>query len=1061
MLSLFFNNRRLLLLAIALITVTGLSSIHVLPRLEDPTLRQRAAKINTVFPGASAARVESLVTEKLEDELKEIEEIRVIRSASRKELSTITLELHDHVYDVDNVWSRVRDKLNDAQPQLEPGTTQPQFEEMHFKAYALLVALKWDRDEPVNYAILRRQAEELESRLRGLFGTDVVDTFGAPEEEVLVRIDTGKLVALGLTIDEVADSLRSSDAKVSAGGLKSEQSESIVELNSNFESISQIAQTPIKLDDNNRLIRLLDVARVEKDIARPFSTPAIIDGRDSIVLGCLIQPDLRIDVWNRDAEKKLEQFRSELPDGIVMDKLLQQNQFVMTRLITLLVNLLISAAAVTLVIMFMMGWRSAIVVGTALPLAGLMVLGGLRLMEIPLHQMSVTGLIIALGLLIDNAIVVVDETRSRLRQGLSASESIAQAVKHLAVPLFGSTFTTALAFAPLALMPGPAGEFVGSIGISVILAVTSSLFLSLTIIPALLGIFENSELLQRADRWWQSGVGSQRIYEVYRTTLRKLFAVPVIGLAIGIAFPLIGFIQARNLPEQFFPSSDRTQFLINLTMPGQSSSAETRRISEQVRELALEHPSVTRVDWFLGQSAPAFYYNMLPLRSGVPNYGQAFVEIDPHENVVEVIRELQVKLDSQITIGHLHVKQFEQGPPVDAPILIRIFGNDFRELRETGEEVRRMIADVPDVVYSLSDVSNTSTKQLLEVDEDEARRLGLSNTQIARQVESALDGILGGSMLEDTEELPVRIRWNDIKRGDLRELKSLELLTQTGNPQNPVQRVPISVVGQWKTVPNDAIIEHINGHRMNEIQVTVKAGVLASAVLNEFKNRFENSEVQIPAGVKIDFAGESAERNRAVANLMASAGVLMVLMVAGLVLSFQSFRIAGLIGVIASLSVGVGLAALWWWGYSFGFMAIVGIMGLVGVAINDSIVVLAAIRSDEKAREGDPEATSEVVFHSTRHVLSTTLTTIAGFSPLIIRGGGFWPPLAIAIAGGVAGATILALYFAPAAHILLMRKRKKTVRQQEPMKVPQSETTDEVETTVAPDAAASVAGQTS
>ncbi len=1022
--SLFFRNSRLLTLAICLIIVSGLAAVHTLPRLEDPQLAKRAGKILTRFPGASAERVESLVTEKIEQELKEIEEIRVIRSGSRKELSTITMELHDHISDVDEVWSRIRDKLNDVEPQLPPGASKPQFEDLHFKAYALLVALSWDRDEPVNYSILRRQAEELEQRFRRVFGTDIVDTFGAPSEEILVQVDADKLLSLNVTIEQVAQLLQSSDAKVSAGGLRSATSEAVVELKSEFKSLADVGITPIKLDRQNRLVRLSDVAEITKGIQQPFNNVVLINGQPAIVLGCMIQPEMRIDRWNAQAIKVFDGFRQELPSGISATIRLEQNRFVMLRLETLLQNLALGAVAVTLVIFVMMGWRSAIVVGLALPLSMMMVLSGLRLLGIPLHQMSVTGLIIALGLLIDNAIVVVDETRANLRKGMAAAIAIQSSVRYLAIPLFGSTFTTALAFAPLALMPGPAGEFVGAIGMSVILAVASSLFISLTIIPSLLGRIENSKNLQRASHWWQSGIGGVRIYSAYRATLDMIFARPLIGLALGLILPIIGFAMARHLPEQFFPASDRNQFQISLIMSSQSSIEDTRRVAERIREIALELDEIERVDWFLGQSAPAFYYNMLPLRTGVPSYAQAFVETRIGVDVPELINRLQKTLDRETGEAQVLVKQLEQGPPVDAPILLRIYGNDFVKLRELGDQVRAIIANVPNVVMNVSDMSSTARKVQLVIDEDKARQVGLTHLEIARQTAAAMDGLVGGSVLEDTEELPIRIRWSVARRSDSTELNSIEIITSAVQGR-PAQRIPLAAIAkEIRVIPDDSTIERMDGQRMNEIQVSVTAGILASQVLHEIQQRVNDSEIEIPPSYAIDFAGESAERNRAVDNLMASAGILVVLMLAILVLSFQSFRIAGLISVVAALSVGVGLSAIWLYGYSIGFMAIVGIMGLVGVAINDSIVVLAAIRADAAARRGERDAISRVVFRASRHVLSTTLTTIAGFSPLLIRGGGFWPPLAIAIAGGVAGATILALYFVPAAYILIMSRRR-------------------------------------
>lgn len=1024
--NLFFRNRRLLALTVLLIMVAGLSSFFILPRLEDPELRKRAAIITTRFPGANAERVESLVTEKIEKALEEIDELRLVRSNSRNEFSTITMELEDFVAGpVDEIWSRVRDKVSDVTPLLPPEAETPVFENMPFKAYAMLVAVKWTHESDTNFTILRRKAEQLEDKIRNLYGTEEVDLFGEPEEEISIEIDHTKLSSLSLTPADVAAAIKRSDAKISAGGLRSSTNEMVVEVDSEFESLQTIMETPLRSDESGGIIRLSDIGQLTKGIRTPASSKAIVDNRDAIVIGAFVQSHLRIDQWNIRAEKVLDEYEANLPSGIELDRMFMQTHYVNARFSTLLNNLGLGAVAVIVVILVMMGWRSAIAVGMALPFAGALVLAGLRYFEVPMHQMSVTGLIIALGLLIDNAIVIVDETRNRIREGLTPAEAIAKSVRHLAVPLFGSTFTTALAFAPLILMPGPAGEFVGAIGLSVILAVAGSLFVSLTIIPSIFGIMAKSEpSSESADAWWDSGIGSSWLYESYRRTLNFVFRHPVIAILFGLFIPVVGFIQASNLPEQFFPPSDRDQIKMTLVMPAQASIEQTALAAKAARELALKHPQVKRIDWFIGESSPAFYYNMLPLRSNQPNYAQAFVQLKSDENVFQVVNELQQQIEREVTQATVLVQQLEQGPPVDAPILLRVFGHDLVALREVGEELRLQMSLVEGVVVSQSETSNVNAKYLLDVDQESARLTGLTHDSIARQLSSALDGLVGGSMLEGTEELPVRIKLTGDQRTDPEQLASLDMISGSGQGLANARRIPVSAIGKWKLVPNDATIERLNGVRFNEVQVNVTAGTLPSVVLDRFKERLAKSNFKLPPGCKLDIAGESAERDRAVGHLLGSAGILMVLMAAGLVLSFQSFRIAGQIAVVAVLSVGIGIAALWFFGKPFGFTAIVGIMGLVGVAINDSIVVLAALQENPDARRGNSKAIAQVVFHSTRHVLSTTLTTIAGFLPLIFSGGGFWPPLAIAIAGGVTGATILALYFVPATYMIMMRFKK-------------------------------------
>ncbi|QDS97364.1 efflux RND transporter permease subunit [Adhaeretor mobilis] len=1037
--SLFFDNNRLLVLMIALIAVAGLSSYYVLPRMEDPVLSQRAAIINTQFPGASAERVEALITEKLETELQEIEEVKELRSSSASGISTITIELKDSVYAVDEVWSRVRDKIDDATPLLPIGASDPDFDLLEVTAYASIVALVWDLSEEPSYAILRRQAEALEDQLRAINGTREVDTFGDPQEEIVVEIRQDELATLGLTVNQVAQLISASDAKVSAGLLRSEDRNLVLEVDAEIDSVERVRSLPIALggqsagnQSSGRFVALGDIAEVSKAFAQPQRSLAIVDGKPAVALGTLVKAERRVDHWTDSLQETLADFESQLPSGVRLKVLFEQNQYVETRLATLLGNLLIGATAVILVVWFMMGWRSALVVGAALPLASLMVLAGMRLMGLPMHQMSITGLIIALGLLIDNAIVMVDEVRERITSGEQPRHAVSASVKHLAVPLLGSTVTTALSFAPIALMPGPAGEFVGSIATSVILAVFSSFLLAMTVTPSLIALMSGTvdtttEEPKSHRHWWSSGFSNKWLTNWYCRFLHGVFHRPLIGIALGVALPIAGFISASTLTDQFFPPADRNQFQIQLTLPSQSSIGYTKKTALAARDMLLEHPRVLDIEWFVGESAPPFYYNMLYDRKGIAQYAQALVQADSPRDVGALIHSLQAELDAAFPEARFLVRQLAQGPPFGAPIEMRLYGPDLEVLRELGDQVRTVLSQTPEVMHTSASLAEALPKLAINIDEEQARLVGLDNAAIARQLDASLEGATGGSLLEATEELPVRVRMSNANRGRMSTVGSLDLLATPSQPSPNGQsgsaaRIPLSTIATIDLKPEVSVVPHINTQRMNEVKAYLTAEVLPAGVLADFQQRLEASEFRLPPGYRYEYGGEASKRDDAIGNLLSSVGVLGVMMVATLVLSFGSFRMAGIVGTVAFLSVGLSLGALALFRFPFGFMGIVGTMGLIGVAINDTIVVLAALREDEQARTGDPAAVRDVVLRATRHVLSTTLTTVAGFLPLIISGGGFWPPLATTIAGGVSGATIMALLFAPSLYVLLMCK---------------------------------------
>lgn len=1027
----FYRHPRALILVIGLIAVAGLSAYMVMPRMEDPLLKPRWANVFTFYPGADAERVETLVTKKIEDALKEIPEILLMRSTSRTGVSTIVIELRGEVQETSPTWSKIRDKIDDVVPELPVGCREPEFDELDVKAYAMLVSLTWNSDAEVSYGLLRRQAKQLQERLKNLSGTEKVDLFGDPKEQLHVKLDPTRLSLLGITPDEISRQLAASDSKDAAGTLTSSTESYLVEVDEQLDSASRVRGLPIHLGAEGRLITLGDIADVERKVADPPMTLAQIHGRPAIVLGIMARSDIRIDKWADDLSHAVREFETDTGTGILVEKVFDQNEYVAARMSSLIWNLILGALAVFVVVLLMMGLRNAIVVCSALPICCLMVLAGLRAMDVPLHQMSITGLIIALGLLIDNAIIAVDVVVMWLRRGKPAEEAIATSVSHLAMPLFGSTLTTVFAFAPIWMMPGATGEFVGGIAVGVILAVLSSLLVALLIVPALTAYgFKYRAHEIDAQSWWKNGIYHEGLARWYEGTIRATIAKPWLGVGLGVTLPLCGFLAAFQLKEQFFPPADRDQVNIELELPVGASLSETIVAANEIRDELLKRPIVADVQWFFGESAPIFYYNVIPRRKGNPNYGQALVQLRSATGGREFIREVQQDLDRKFANRRILVRQLEQGPPFDAPIEIRLAGPDLEKLQDLGDQVREMLYSIPAVTHTSSDLNEVQPKLALRVDEERTRLVGLTHQEMSGQLRAHLDGVLGGSILEETEELSVVVRSADDMRTNASELRGMDFI---GNPnggaeiRSSIRSVPLESISTMELASEIGAIPHYQGERVNEIRGYLEAGVLVAPVLDQFKKRLAKGEIEVPPGYRIEFGGEAAERDEAVGQLMANVGILGAMIVASLVLSFHSFRAGAIIGLIGFLSVGLGVGALWIFQFPFGFMAIIGTMGLIGVAINDSIVVLAGLREHPTAKHGEVEGMVEVIMEATRHVLSTTLTTIAGFLPLWLGGGGFWPPLAITIAGGVGGATILALYLVPAIHRIATQNSRLSV----------------------------------
>lgn len=1018
--TLYYRHPRLLILSLALIIAAGLGSFLTMPRKEDPTLTQRFGLVLTRFDGAGAAEVESQVTEPLEQLLREVDGVIAVHSLSRYGISVIEIELAESVVDVDPLWSQVRDKLSEASERFPPGVSNARLDLIatDVDAWSMVVALVWERDGEPPLGIMSRLSHELSTRLRNLAGTRHTSRFGALQEEVRIEIPAERLAALGLSPSQLAAAVAAADARLPAGRIVGAAGDVRVDVRGEFESLDQIRQVALKAGAQGEIVRVEHVGAVVKAWQDPPGEVAFVGGSRAVTVSARAAEDTRLETWAAGVRRVLSEFETELPPGIRARILFDQSRYVEDRLRGLVWNLALGAVLVVLLTGLIMGLRSAVMVGIALPLTCLAVFAGLNLLGIPLHQMSVTGLVIALGLLIDNAIITVHDLRSRLRAH-APTEALAMSVSHLVVPLGASTLTTALAFAPLFLMPGPAGEFVGSIGVSVVLALFSSLVISLTVVATLTAWFPGHA--DGSTRSWQTlvdnGLSSPRWTQAYGRILDTLLARPLTALAIALFLPALGFGLAVSLPEEFFPAADRSEFQIQLKLGPNASIDQTAEVAHEVWRTLTEIPGVEESFWFVGGTAPKFYYNMIGGQDGDSGFAQGVVRMTG-ENLAsgETVAEIQRLLQLRFPSAQVLALQFGQGPPVNAPIELHVLGPDLERIREIGDQIQGFLARHPAVVTTRSTLGTTRPFLRFEPDLDALRSAGFEPVSISRSLSGLLDGALGGNLIEGSERLPVRIRVSPEQSTELQSVRDFSLAPPDGATEG---WIPVSALGTLAVSAEDSAIRHRNGQRANSVQAFLNPGILPSIVLAETLAQAEPILSALPPGYTVEVGGDSGERDEAVSRLLGPAAVLLVLMVATLVLAFNSFRLAGIIALVAAGAVGLGLTSLWLFGLPFGFMAIVGIMGLIGVAVNDAIVILSGIR--EAGCGGDHRRVREVVVKSTRHVLSATLTTVAGFMPLLLDGGRFWPPLATAIAGGLVGATLLSLVFVPSAWLLQVR----------------------------------------
>ena len=1023
------SNTRLLILMTALLMVSGISAFMTLPRAEDPVIINRYANITTSFPGASAERVETLVTEVIENKLRELSEVKLVSSTSRPGVSIVTLELNDTITEPEPVWSQARDKLSDIESILPAGSHSPDLDSDHTYAFTTIASLTWSGSGEPDRLTLGRYAKELAKRLRTLSGTEFVDEYGMPQEEIQISLRTADAAALGRSSANIAESLEGADAKNSAGELVSAYSRFGLEIKSELDSIERIKQVPIATDSNGHIIRMEDIASVKRGEKTPQDQIAIIDGEPGVIVAARMHPDLRVDNWTSRANALIGKFEQELPSNVKVTVLFNQQGYTETRLDDLGKSLMIGFGLILIVLFVTLGVRAAILVAISLPLTSLLTLSIMKMTGVPINQMSVTGLIVALGIMVDNAVVMVDTIQAYRLKGQQRAEATMNALKHLWVPLLGSTLTTVLAFAPIILMPGASGEFVGGIAITVSFSLIGSYIISHTLIAGLATKLLPKQLSdvdkKGQHHWYMTGLRIPALTRWFSSSVRFGVTRPIITIALVLLVPFTGYWSMSQLTEQFFPPSDRDMFEIQVYMPPQASIYATKNTSEKIDDIIHRYPEVERIDWLVGANFPSFYYNLQARQNNAPYFSQAMVKTENFDQANALIPQLQKVLDEEVPEAQILVRKLNQGPPFTAPVELRVYGENLDTLKAIGEDVRLILAGVPHVTHTRETLQPGTPKVWLKVDEDTAKLNGISLNQFAGMLQTTLTGRESGSVIEGSESVPIRVRVADEARENLAHLSNIRLPISSDVYSTGIN---VSTLAELELTTSRGAITRRNGQRVNTIEGYIEAGVLPQTVLNEFQKRLEN--YQMPSGYTIGFGGESAERDNSVNSLISNVAVVVVLMVLVVVMSFNSFRMSSIIFMVAGLAGGLGLLSVWIFGYPFGFTVIIAMLGIAGLAINAAIVILTELKLDKEASSGNVDAVVEAVMSCTRHISSTTITTVGGFMPLIIAGGGFWPPFAVAIVGGTVLTTLISFYFVPVVYHLMTKNQRKTIATQ-------------------------------
>ena len=1005
--------------AVVTAAVWGAVALVNMPRQEDPIIVWRLGNVVTRLPGASPERVESLVTDVLEQAIEEVDEVEHVYSVSRSGVSLIQVELDDEVTNAGPIWQKVRHKLSSAAGQLPPSAIGPDLEDEVMGVYAVVAAVS---GEGSTYRQLKDHAEALEDALRFMPGTVSTELFGTQQEVIEVELDQTKLAAFDLSFPNVAAAIANRNTRRPSGRLRVEQSELLVEASGEFENETELAEMVLLVTGDGRTLRLGDVAAVRRTTVTPPEPLARIDGRPAVMVGARARTGVRLDAYGDEIAAVIATFRAGLPANVRVDVLHDLARYTRDAGNQLGQTLLQSIVLVFLATALFMGWRASAIITASIPLTGLIVLAIFLAVGVPLNQMSVMGMIMAIGMIVDCAIVVTEQIDRRWRAGGALTQIVTEETSQLAGPLAVSTLTTVAAFLPIYLLPGGTGEFLRAIPLSVGICLLTSLGVAVSVVPWLSLLTHGRRAAASvppaaSDRAGRSAWVSPLAIERHAWFRRLLVGVTnrpmTVLLLVTLLLVGIGSIGLR-LRRDFFSPVQRDQFVIDVYAPQGGALVHTAELVEPIETLLAEMPEVTSVGSFVGRNAPLVFYNLWVQETYANHYAQVIVNVADWRQSIAVARRVQQLLNERIAGAQCVVHILEHGAPFVAPFEVRISGPSLETLDELGRRAAVTLAATSGV-REIRDNYGTEALQLIaQVNEPVARSFGIDQTSVADELRFRLDGLVASHLQEGDERIGINVRLAGAARDDVADLNAVYF-----KPTPAANWIPFSAVATLEPSWQASSIYRRDGQRTLTVLAYPDFGLTAAQVSTQFAPRLAALAASLPAGYRLELGGESEQRHEAEHNLLRKSVYTICLFILLLTIEFRSFRLSGLILAVIPLSLAGTMLALWVTAWPLNFMAIMGMMMLIGVMVNDAVILVDGYERRRTAGEAVRALVVDGTLERTPHVIVTSVTTIAGFLPLALSPSPLWPPLAIAIIGGLTTSTLLCLVGVPAAYVLL------------------------------------------
>lgn len=1011
------NNRVTIFVVIALL-FGGVSSYIALPKAQDPGFTIRTATVTTAFPGASAERVELLVTDALEDKISEMPELDELTSESRTGISILTVTFDQSHFDMQPIFDDLRRKVESMASELPDGAYTSVVNDEYGDTYGHLYTLLGDgfsAKELSDYATDIRDALLLDPDVAK------VDVYGDQQESIYIEYDNARLTELGLSPQELQGVLQSLNILSSGGDIVIGTERIDLEPSGNFERLSDIENSIVEIPGSGTLIRLRDIAEIKREYIDPPEVIVRADGQRAISLAISMVEGGNILELGERLRTTVPNIEATLPLGIRIEPMFMQSILTGKSVDAFVENLVQAVLIVIVVMVLSLGFRSGLVVGSLIPVVMVSTFFVMAQFDIGIDQISLAALIIALGLLVDNGIVVVEATIVQRQQGVPPVQASIQAAKEMMVPLLISSLTTAAAFTPIALAEAEVSEFTSPIFYVVTIALLLSWLIAMTFLPMAtrfinVDVNPNSDVNKQFDT---------KAYSTYRNYLRGCldhpiyFSVVVIGL---FALAMYGF---AYIPKVFIPPSEDPVLSASLDLPtgtdilaaeGVISDIEAYLQSQAAKAEDPESKGVTGWTTYIGSGGPRFVLGFNPPNPNAANTSM-ILSVASSESIEPVKAHFEHFLAESYPDMKYQIKRLANGPPVDYPIEVKISGPDYNRLFKIMKDIKAQLWTYPEVTAVSDNWGPQGKKLTINIDQARALRAGVSSEDIALSLQTNLSGLELTEFREGDDVIPVVMRTRSDDNSDLARLENITVFSSTSGTS-----VPLSQVADINVVWEPTLIKRLDRMRNITIQAQLRSGATANEIATRYRPWLDEFASTWGSSYSYTEGGESEESDASNAAIGAALPFALIMIVLLLVLQFNSARRTaivlltiplGLVGVV------VGLLVL---GSTFGFFTFLGIVSLAGIVINNAIVLLDRIKLEmEDNGLPESEAILQAAQQRARPILLTTATTVGGMLPLWLGGGPMFESMAIAILFGLLFATLITLFMVPVLYSTLFR----------------------------------------